>query len=111
MDCETDRERLEVYNGLWLAANLDAAFEVGLITMDDDGRAVVSASLDDHALGVLGLDRPRRVRGLTEGHRTYLARHRERVFQLERPPHRHAQPTRWKPSGSDDDATPLALVS
>ncbi len=72
-DCETDRERLDVYNGLLRTAHLDAAFDVGLITVKDDGRVVVSASLDDHALGVLGLDRHRRVRGLTEGHRTYLA--------------------------------------
>jgi putative restriction endonuclease len=84
-DCETDRERLDVYNGLLLAAHLDAAFDVGLITVEDDGRVVVSAALDDHALGVLGLDRPRRVRGLTEGHRPYLAWHRERVFESTSP--------------------------
>jgi putative restriction endonuclease len=80
-DCETDPQRLDVHNGLLLAAHLDAAFDAGLITVEDDGRVVVSATLDDHALGVLGLDTPRRIRGLNEGHRPYLAWHRERVFE------------------------------
>jgi hypothetical protein len=33
--CETDAERLDVYNGLLLAAHLDAAFDAGLIDFDD----------------------------------------------------------------------------
>jgi putative restriction endonuclease len=34
----TDAERLDVYNGLLLAAHLDAAFDCGLITVEADGR-------------------------------------------------------------------------
>ncbi|MGH6900654.1 MAG: HNH endonuclease [Geminicoccaceae bacterium] len=36
--CETDAERLDVYNGLLLAAHLDAAFDGGLIDSDDTGQ-------------------------------------------------------------------------
>jgi putative restriction endonuclease len=36
--CETDAERLDVYNGLLLAAHLDAAFDTSLIDFDDSGR-------------------------------------------------------------------------
>ncbi|MDC0682621.1 HNH endonuclease signature motif containing protein [Sorangium atrum] len=31
-DCETDAERLDVYNGILLAPHLDAAFDRGFIT-------------------------------------------------------------------------------
>lgn len=79
-DCETDAERLDVFNGLLLAPHLDAAFDQGFITVQDDGAIVVSASLDDDARRVLGLDRPLRVRALADGHRGYLQWHRARVF-------------------------------
>jgi hypothetical protein len=80
-DCETDAERLDVYNGLLLAPQLDAAFDRGFITVEDDGAIVVSAALDDRSRGILGLEHPLRIRGLADGHRTYLPWHRERVFE------------------------------
>ena len=80
-DCETDAERLDVYNGLLLAPNLDAAFDLGFITLDDDGRVVVSPQLGDEDRALLGLDAPLRARGLEEGHRAYLVWHRGRVFR------------------------------
>ena len=39
--CETDAERLDVFNGLLLAPHLDAAFDRGFITVADDGEVVV----------------------------------------------------------------------
>jgi hypothetical protein len=80
-DCETDAERLDVYNGILLAAHLDAAFDAGFITVHDDGAIVVSEALDPDARVVLGLDQPLRVRGLADSHRGYLPWHRERVFR------------------------------
>lgn len=80
-DCDTDAERLDVYNGILLAPHLDAAFDRGFITVADDGAIVVSAALDAHARTMLALDRPLRVRGLAEGHRAYLPWHREHVFK------------------------------
>ncbi len=74
--CEHDEERLDVYNGLLLAAHLDAAFDSGLITVEDDGRVLVSATLGAQARTVLGLDRPLTVRGIADGHRRYLGWHR-----------------------------------
>lgn len=80
-DCETDAERLDVYNGLLLAPHLDAAFDAGFITVADDGAVFVSEALDADARAVLGLDQPLRVRGITDGHRSYLPWHRELVFE------------------------------
>ncbi|WP_441288575.1 HNH endonuclease [Sorangium sp. KYC3313] len=79
-DGETDAERLDVYNGILLAPHLDAAFDRGFITVADDGAIVVSDALDAEACTTLGLDRPLRVRGLADGHRTYLPWHRDRVI-------------------------------
>lgn len=80
-DCETDGERLDVFNGLLLAAHLDAAFDGGFIAVGDDGRVIVSKRLNEEARVLLGLEGVVRVRGITEGHREYLPWHRERVFR------------------------------
>ena len=90
-DCETDAERLDVYNGILLAPHLDAAFDGGFITMADNGGVVVSDALDADARAVLGLDHPFRVHGITDAHRGYLSWHREHVFQsgAVRPPNPH----------------------
>ena len=80
-DCDTDAERLDVYNGILLAPHLDAAFDHGLVTFDDDGVLVVSDALDSEARTVLGLDTPLRMKQIEEGHRLYLPWHRERVFR------------------------------
>ncbi|AKF86364.1 hypothetical protein MFUL124B02_25805 [Myxococcus fulvus 124B02] len=79
-DCKTDAERLDVYNGILLAPHLDAAFDLGFITVQDDGAIVVGDALDADARAILGLDQPMRVRGLADGHRAYLPWHRDHVF-------------------------------
>ena len=79
--CTTDAERLDVFNGLVLAPNLDAAFDCGLITVADDGAVLVSDELSPVDRGRLGLDGEMRVYRLDFGHRAYLAFHREHVFR------------------------------
>lgn len=80
-DCDTDKERLDVFNGFLLSASLDAAFDAGFISVADDGVMLVSDALDAEAKALLGLDRPGRVQRITDGHRRYLAWHRSRVFR------------------------------
>lgn len=80
-DCETDAERLDVFNGLLLAPNVDAAFDRGFLTFADDGRLVTSAKLDMAAQELLGFAADLRVHGLKPGHRSYLAWHRQKVFR------------------------------
>lgn len=53
--CATDAERLDVYNGLLLAAHIDAAFDAGLISFSDDGAMLFSSQFtqaDQNALGI-----------------------------------------------------------
>lgn len=79
--CAIDAERLDVFNGLLLAPNLDAAFDGGLLTLAGDGAVIVSPKLDADARRLLGLDTPLRARSLTAAHGPYLAWHRERVYR------------------------------
>ncbi len=80
-DCETDAERLDVFNGLLLAPHLDAAFDRGFITIEDDGRVIVSNRLSEDARTILGLDTPLKVQRVASGHLMYLPWHREKVFR------------------------------
>ena len=80
-DCERDAERLDVFNGLLLAPQLDAAFDAGLITVAEDGSVITSAALPTAARELLSLDRPLRIRTLHRGHERYLQWHRTKVFR------------------------------
>jgi putative restriction endonuclease len=80
-DCESDRERLDVFNGLLLAPHLDAAFDRGYITVTDDGEVVVSPALGFGDRQLLGFAEPLRIHRLADGHRPYLLWHRTKVFR------------------------------
>ena len=75
-------ERLDVYNGLLLAAHWDAAFDAGLVTVGVDGALMPSSALSDAARSVLGLSCTLRLK-LRPEHEPYMAWHRERVFRVE----------------------------
>ena len=75
--CETDQERLDVYNGLLLAAHLDAAFDGGLITFADGGDIQLSSRLSPADREAIGLGETLRLRRIAADHRKQLAWHRE----------------------------------
>jgi len=80
-DCETDSERLDVHNGLLLAAHVDAAFDQGFITFGEHGEMVVSTQLPASALAHLGLDGGFEPLDLAPEHYAFLPWHREKVFR------------------------------
>jgi hypothetical protein len=73
--CETDAERLDVFNGFLLAPHLDAAFDRGFVTIGDDGEVIVSPMLA--GTEALACDSS----ALAEGHRHYLPWHRAHIFK------------------------------
>ncbi|MDE0460577.1 MAG: HNH endonuclease [Chromatiales bacterium] len=79
--CDTDAERLDVYNGLLLAPHLDAAFDSGFIAVAEDGTVVISDSLQSGARSALGLDGTLKVHGLHREHERYLPWHRTSIFR------------------------------
>lgn len=80
-ECNTDAERLDIFNGLLLSSHLDAAFDAGFITISKDGTVAVSRALPSDAQSVFGLDRSMKVRGLHHAHERYLTSHRTNVFR------------------------------
>jgi hypothetical protein len=76
----SDAERLDPANGLLLIANLDALFNDGLITFDDDGKMLVSAQLTQKERSLLHLGGRLRAR-LTPQQRDYLQFHRAHEFK------------------------------
>ena len=80
-DCNTDAERLDIFNGLLLAPHLDAAFDSGFVTIADDGSVLFSKGLSPDAQSTLGIDGSLKVRGLHQEHKRYLPWHRSRIFR------------------------------
>lgn len=79
--CESDEERLDPFNGLLLAANLDAVFDQGFVTFDDEGRVVLSSALLEDAARALAISPTMRLRAIEDRHRAYLVWHRRDVFR------------------------------
>ena len=76
-----DAERLDVHNGLLLAAHLDAAFDQGFIAFDATGRIEISPALPASAVAILGLSPTLRLARLSAAHVPYLTWHRGHVFR------------------------------
>lgn len=73
------RERLDINNGLLLCPNHDALFDKGYISFGDDGRILISNSLDE-VLNFLNIHNNLRIQ-MNEMQRQYMEWHRECIFQ------------------------------
>jgi hypothetical protein len=63
----TDAERLNVFNGFLLVANLDALFDRYLMTFDEDGRARFSPRITTEVRRQLGIETPLCLRWIVNG--------------------------------------------
>lgn len=78
----TDIERLDVHNALLLAPQADAAFDMGFITFDDDGKLLIARDLTNHELETLGLNHTMRLRiPPSSSQRQYLEWHRVHIYR------------------------------
>lgn len=82
-DCMDDAgEKLDVMNGLLLIPNLDALFDKGFISFDDDGEIIISSQLSEDDQERLDVNNDMVLRKtLSERHKIYLKHHREKIFQ------------------------------
>ncbi len=71
----TNEERLDPFNGVLLAASIDALFDRNLITVGADDSILVSCSISCDALIRLGLTRGRRL-SLSDRRDNYIVSHR-----------------------------------
>ena len=81
-ECETDAERLNVHNGLLLAAHLDAAFDAHLISFDVDGKILFGPNLSNEDIAASGFTPEMRLRRTDPQIQVRLSRHRNKAMEL-----------------------------
>jgi len=74
--CESDDQRLDVFNGLLLAPHIDALFDGGWISFSNQGKLLVSEMLPAAAWAQLGVSLHWTIRNLKPAHGQYLTFHR-----------------------------------
>lgn len=79
--CDSDDERLDVFNGLLLAPHLDALFDGGWMTVRDDGATELAPELTTVDRAQLGLPTAGKVQRLRPEQRRYLRFHRLQVWR------------------------------
>lgn len=77
----SNTERLDVFNGLLLLPNLDACFDSGLISFDDNGEIIISSKLSETTLKQLGINSSMKLLRVEQSHKVFLSYHRENVFR------------------------------
>ncbi|MDM5187563.1 HNH endonuclease [Bacillus sp. DX4.1] len=76
------KERLDVNNGLLLCPNHDALFDKGYISFNEDGRILISESLDEATKVFLNINETMKV-ALNERQQNYMNWHRENIYKSE----------------------------
>lgn len=74
-----NKERLDKFNGLLLSANLDAAFDSGLISFEDNGKILISPKFNE--ADNFAITPEMRLKRVFQENKPYLAHHRKNVFQ------------------------------
>ena len=77
-----NNERLDPFNGLMLAPNIDALFDSGLITFDTDGTIKISPKIDPENQERLGISPDIKLK-IRPKSKKYFEYHRNHVFQKE----------------------------
>jgi putative restriction endonuclease len=63
------------------SSSLDACFDAGHITFDDEGRIRISTLLSDQDAEALGIPLQMRLKRITPQHKVFLEYHRAKVFE------------------------------
>ena len=74
-------ERLSLYNGLLLSPALDASFDSGYVSFDDEGKILISERLGAADASALGIHADMFLRRIKPEHKKYLAFHRKHKFK------------------------------
>lgn len=77
-----DKERLDVDNGLLLSPTYDALFDKYLISFDNQGKIILSKSMNKKEFYKLGVTGKEQINNLSVGNEKYLERHRKKIINL-----------------------------
>lgn len=75
----SNSERLDVYNGLLLSPNVDALFDKGYVSFDDEGKILISSYVSERNREILNCTTELSLK-LSPQHLKYLAWHREHLY-------------------------------
>ncbi len=75
------KEKIYPYNGLLLTPSLDAAFDGGYISFDNEGSILISERLTSVDADALAIHAEMRLRRIEPEHREYLEYHRKQIFK------------------------------
>ncbi len=81
-ECESDAQRLDVFNGFLLSANLDVLFDSFLVSFAATGELLVSQTITPGDQQKLGLATGMRLRWVSAQHGPYLDFHRQRFVRM-----------------------------
>lgn len=79
--CESDKERLNVHNGLLLVATLDVAFDAGLISFNESGNIVISEKLSKEDQKACSISPDMCLTRMNDEVRKRLVWHQSNLFQ------------------------------
>lgn len=85
-ECASDAERLDVFNGLLLSANLDVLFDSFLVSFSEAGELMVSKSIPPGDRQKLGITEGMSLRWISAQHGPYLDFHRQRFCSTDTAP-------------------------
>ena len=74
--CEDIHSRLDLFNGLLLTPNLDAAFDKGYISFSNDGSIIISSKISEIDCKYLGFNTSMKLKKIEDKHKEYLDWHR-----------------------------------
>jgi hypothetical protein len=77
----TDKEKLDINNGLLLSPNLDRAFDKGLISFDAKGRILISRKVSQSLQKSLGISKSTSIGKLNFAQQRYMKYHRDFRFK------------------------------
>lgn len=73
----TNDQRLDVDNGILLSPTYDALFDQHLISFENNGKIILSDSLQQSKIDLIGVTGQERIQSLSSGNISYLERHRD----------------------------------
>lgn len=71
-----DNERLDVYNGILLSPTYDALFDRNLISFENNGKIILSTTIEMDAFKKIGVTGKERIANLSPNNFAYLDKHR-----------------------------------
>jgi hypothetical protein len=78
----SDEERLDVHNGILLSPTFDALFDKHLISFENNGRIILSKSIEQAAYEKIGVTGYEKIKNLSKYNQAFLDRHRNIILKI-----------------------------